>query len=318
MKFKCLVLLTLAALVAAKPADEEKKSRVMHTELSDEEHFHDDSHNPDYDHEAFLGEDEAEEFEHLPPEESKRRLGLIVDKMDSDQDGHVTVAELQQWIEYSQKRYIKDDVKRQWESHNPKNKPEITWDEYKVLVYGFLDGEGADTEEDGDSYAEMQRRDERRWGLADADANSALSLQEFGDFLHPEESEHMKDIVIVETMEDIDKDKDGKISVTEYIGDLYRDEGQDTEPSWVESERDQFKQFRDKDGDGFMDKEEVRAWIVPEDYDHANAEAKHLMSEADGDSDGQLSKEEILDRYDVFVGSQATDFGEAINRHDEF
>ena len=34
--------------------------------------------------------------------------------------------------------------------------------------------------------------------------------------------------------------------------------------------------------------------------------------------DGELTKEEILEKHDVFVGSQATDFGEALTRHDEF
>jgi calumenin len=34
--------------------------------------------------------------------------------------------------------------------------------------------------------------------------------------------------------------------------------------------------------------------------------------------DGSLTKEEVLDKYEVFVGSQATDFGEALRRHDEF
>ena len=34
--------------------------------------------------------------------------------------------------------------------------------------------------------------------------------------------------------------------------------------------------------------------------------------------DGKLSKDEILEKYDVFVGSQATDFGEALTSHDEF
>lgn len=64
--------------------------------------------------------------------------------------------------------------------------------------------------------------------------------------------------------------------------------------------------------------EQVRAWIIPEDYNHAEAEAKHLIYEADSDGDRELTKEEILDKYDVFVGSQATDFGEALVRHDEF
>lgn len=34
--------------------------------------------------------------------------------------------------------------------------------------------------------------------------------------------------------------------------------------------------------------------------------------------DGKLTKEEIVEKYDLFVGSQATDFGEALVRHDEF
>lgn len=51
----------------------ERKSRVHDEEpLSNLEH--DDKKNYDYDHEAFLGQDQAKTFEQLPPEESKRRL----------------------------------------------------------------------------------------------------------------------------------------------------------------------------------------------------------------------------------------------------
>ena len=32
----------------------------------------------------------------------------------------------------------------------------------------------------------------------------------------------MRDVVVTETFEDIDKDKDGKISIDEYIGDMYK------------------------------------------------------------------------------------------------
>ena len=31
-----------------------------------------------------------------------------------------------------------------------------------------------------------------------------------------------------------------------------------------------------------------------------------------------LTKDEVLEKYDLFVGSQATDFGDALYRHDEF
>lgn len=67
-----------------------------------------------------------------------------------------------------------------------------------------------------------------------------------------------------------------------------------------------------------MDHQEVKDWIIPADFDHAEAEARHLIYEADSDADEKLTKEEIVEKYDLFVGSQATDFGEALTRHDEF
>lgn len=321
MRLHALPMLLVATLVIAKPADEEKKSRVHEEKLSDEDHFLNDEHNLDYDHEAFLGDDEARTFDQLTPEESKDRLSKIVDKIDSNKDGTVNEKELRNWIEYTQKRYINDDVKRQWMANNPENKETMHWQEYKAMVYGFIDnmeqGE-LDNDNEGMTYVEMVQRDQRRWTAADTDKDDALTLQEFTDFLHPEEAEHMRPIVVTETIEDIDKDKDGKISLDEYIGDMYRGEEGEVEPAWVSNERDQFREFRDKDGDGYLDQEEVKGWIIPADYNHSEAEAKHLIYEADSDGDQVLSKEEILEKYDVFVGSQATDFGEALVRHDEF
>lgn len=100
---------------------------------------------------------------------------------------------------------------------------------------------------------------------------------------------------------------------------MYRgSDNEEEEPEWVKNEREQFSSYRDKDNDGFMDADEVKNWIIPEDFDHAEAEARHLIYEADSDTDQKLTKQEILNKYDLFVGSQATDFGEALARHDEF
>jgi len=63
---------------------------------------------------------------------------------------------------------------------------------------------------------------------------------------------------------------------------------------------------------------QVRNWIIPQEFDHAEAEARHLIYESDTDSDQKLTRDEIFSKYDLFVGSQATDFGEALTRHDEF
>lgn len=46
--------------------------------LSDETHYNEnDEHNPEYDHEAFLGEEDAKSFDQLTPEESKTRLAWV-------------------------------------------------------------------------------------------------------------------------------------------------------------------------------------------------------------------------------------------------
>ena len=46
-------------------------------DLPDETHYRagEEEHNADYDHEAFLGKDQAERFDQLEPAEAKRRLG---------------------------------------------------------------------------------------------------------------------------------------------------------------------------------------------------------------------------------------------------
>lgn len=46
-----------------------------------------------------------------------------------------------------------------------------------------------------------------------------------------------------------------------FTGDMYPGPDGDLEPEWVKNEKEQFSQYRDKDGDGFMDKEEV-SWCV--------------------------------------------------------
>lgn len=64
------------------------------------------------------------------------------------------------------------------------------------------------------------------------------------------------------------------------LGDMHPEQTDD-EPEWVKTEREHFSKWRDLNHDGKMDKEEVRHWIMPDDYDHAQAESKHLIHEAD-------------------------------------
>ena len=77
----------------------------------------------------FLG-DEAENFEKLYPEETKKRLGVIVERIDGDGDGLVSVNELTNWIDYIHKDHIKRDVAREWVNRNPEKVEILSWDRY--------------------------------------------------------------------------------------------------------------------------------------------------------------------------------------------
>ncbi|XP_069758895.1 reticulocalbin-1 isoform X1 [Narcine bancroftii] len=278
---------------------------------------HQDSANFEYDHEAFLGKEEAKTFDQLSPEESIERLGKIVERIDDNKDNYVTMEELKAWIIRVQKRYIFENVAKVWKDYDLNKDNKISWDEYKQATYGYYLENPEELQDAMDQFSlkKMLPRDERRFKAADLDDDMVATREEFTAFLHPEEFDHMKEIVVFETLEDIDKNEDGFVDEDEFIADMYAQEESKNEPEWVKTEREQFTDFRDLNKDGKMDKSEIRHWILPEDYDHAQAEARHLLYESDKNKDKRLSKQEILDNWNMFVGSQATNYGEDLTRN---
>ncbi|XP_056263476.1 reticulocalbin-3 isoform X2 [Pseudoliparis swirei] len=305
-------LCLLAAAAFAVPAQEK---RIHHQlDLSD----HDDGHGFLYDHKAFLGKEEAKTFDQLTPEESKDKLAKIVDRIDTDKDGFISHAELHSWIKHRQRRYIQENVNKHWKDYDQNHDGKIAWQEYKNTTYGFYLDEEFDDVEDKTAYRTMLTRDERRFKTADRDGDGIATRDEFTAFLHPEEFHHMRDVIVQETMEDIDKNGDGKVDMTEYIGDMYTSEDGEGEPDWVQTEKKQFSDFRDTNKDGYLDAEEVADWVLPGEVDHADNEAKHLILETDTDQDQRITKKEVLSNWNMFVGSQATNYGEDLTkRHDE-
>lgn len=250
--------------------------------LSDKDHFRGEDHDAKYDHEQFLGKDQAATFDQLTPEQSKvlsffhSLLGMTRGRWGAGAAGearprhrpehgrlhhgggaqgpHQLHAEavraaLSCWDGAGRCRggfcrYVANDVDRTWSSYKEEavSSGKLGWGDYRELVYGPAEG-GAELSKE---YEDMMKRDERRWKVADEDADGALSKAEYGCFMHPEvcssslllpyplplptlpplsqDCDHMRDIVVQETMEDIDKNGDGVIDLDEYIGDMYRPE----------------------------------------------------------------------------------------------
>lgn len=69
---------------------------------------------------------------------------MLVERIDEDKDGFVTAEEMKRWIKHAQKRWIYDDVDRQWKSHDLNADEVVSWEEYKNATYGYILGKAAD------------------------------------------------------------------------------------------------------------------------------------------------------------------------------
>lgn len=65
-----------------------------------------------------------------------------------------------------------------------------------LIVYDWFAGEEFDDVDDKATYQSMLTRDERRFKNADRDGDGIATREEFTAFLHPEEFDYMKDVVV--------------------------------------------------------------------------------------------------------------------------
>ncbi|XP_062819094.1 reticulocalbin-2 [Anolis carolinensis] len=270
-------------------------------------------HRPDYDREALLGgQEEAEEFAKLSPEEQQKRLKSIIKKIDTNNDGFLTEEEISFWIQRSFRHYIVEDAKQQFEEYDKDGDGAVSWKEYNIQMYDRLIDFDDDTTLDDaeeESFRQLHLRDKKRFEKANRDAIPDLNLDEFIAFEHPEEAGYMKEFVIQEALEEHDKNGDGFVSLEEFLGDYRRDPTASEDPEWIQVEKDRFANDYDKDQDGRLDPKELLSWVVPNNEGIAQEEASHLIEEMDQDGDKRLTEAEILQNQDLFLHSEATDYG---------
>ncbi|KAK4474121.1 hypothetical protein MN116_003425 [Schistosoma mekongi] len=138
----------------------------------------------------------------------------IVDKIDLDSDGQITTEEMAAWISKVSKKMLLIDVDRAWKDLELSEGDKLSWEKHMDELFGE-DGDLED--EDDETKKTISARDKRRWATADVDGDGKLSKEEYLAFLHPEYEPRMRQVIIKETMEDVDKNNDGFIDLDEYI-----------------------------------------------------------------------------------------------------
>ncbi|XP_031639072.1 reticulocalbin-2 [Contarinia nasturtii] len=282
-------------------------------------HGADGEHMTEFDHEAMLGSvKEAEEFHQLSPEESKQRLKLLVtSKIDTNKDGFVDKHELKAHILRSFKSLSEEESNDRFDEVDENNDEVVTWTEYLKEMYDMdsEDDPGVKVPVGLESENKLLIADDKQvFEAADLNKDGQLNREEFVLFISPEEHPVMLPIILNQTLRDKDTDKDGIISFQEYLGESARDH----DKAWLIAEKERFDSEHDKDGDGLLNENEILSWIVPSNDDVATDEVNHLFAAADGDQDDRLNYDEIIDNHDLFVGSEATDYGDHLQNIDKF
>ena len=104
--------------------------------LSKHAHFEGEQHNPQYDHDAFLGPKQAMEFEELSEEDAKKRLRGMIPLLDTDKDGLISPEELEAWIEKQRKVFMYDIVDEHIEKEDKDGDKMISWTEFMKERFG--------------------------------------------------------------------------------------------------------------------------------------------------------------------------------------
>ncbi|KAF5275574.1 hypothetical protein FQA39_LY06686 [Lamprigera yunnana] len=291
------------------------KEREEDGAYSPRDHSHKNSaeHNNEFDHETILGSaKEAEEYDHLPPEEAKRRLKILLKKMDLNGDEQIDRKELKAWILRSFKMLSKEEANEHLEDADDDGDGKVSWMEYLVDTYG------SDSNEDSlmmDQENQVLIQDDKiMWKVADFNGDGVLEGDEWVAFSHPEEHPDMLPHILEQTLRDKDIDKDNSIDFQEYIGER----GEHHDKEWLHSEKEKFDSELDKDGDGKLNGNEILSWVVPSNEEIADEEVNHLFAVSDNDENGILSFDEVTDHHETFVGSEATDYGDHLHNIHHF
>ncbi|KAH8874400.1 Erythrocyte band 7 integral membrane protein [Schistosoma japonicum] len=257
------------------------------------EHYDDfGQHYSEYDHDLITGSHEySQKFKELEPEEAKLQLGKLFHKIDVDNNAKIDKEELKNWIIQSFISLDLEASKPRFKEYDADGDGQLAWSEYTNKIYGYTEQELEDLHEE-----------KFRFDSADQDKTGYLNETEFVAFEHPHNYRHMAPYELKHTLRDFDKDKDGYISEVEYLADDKMNKDA------LIVERENFKNY-DINADGKLDHDEMALWITPGFNRTATDEMEHLFNETDKDKDGLLTKEEVIDQHDLWVGSQATDYG---------
>ncbi|XP_055886146.1 reticulocalbin-2-like [Biomphalaria glabrata] len=194
-----------------------------------ESHYKDGIHNPVFDQEALLGSHNVDDLAELPNDVRIKRLRNLAKSHDSNNNDIIELDELKEWILQSFRMLDREEAMEKLQEEDENGDKKVTFAEIlgKRHGYGEEDLPLLENYERGDEdvdVLELINDDKKRFLAADLDKDGALSQEEYVAYFQPYDFPHMFQVEMERSMHDIDKDADGFISMEEFIGENVDDE----------------------------------------------------------------------------------------------
>ncbi|CAK9049664.1 Reticulocalbin-1 [Durusdinium trenchii] len=226
---------------------------------------------------------------------SAEQLRALHKKFDQNGDGKVSLTEVLEFARHMSKAIAGKDVASILEEIDTNKDGKLSLQEHLNDLHQQADG--GDEEE----LKELENRKEvetAKFKAADADKDNVLSPKEVASLFYPETNPAVLDVVVRDTMKLKDKDGDGLLSPKEFweFGE------EDGEEQLSEEEMQDFQKL-DKDKNGMLSLEELRAWESG--LFHTEAAMIRLIQIADKDGDMQATAQELEDAREELANSDA-------------
>jgi len=280
----------------------------------------DDHQRHDFDKNIMLDttDDEWDPYD-LDDDEIKNRLTSVLHKIDLDQDGQLSKNELVKHIHKALYAMDEEEAEDEFIDADIDGDDKVLWNEYVSEFYGLEPEDqnnilAMDTDT-GTEFNKMYSRDRARFHAADRDSDGALTLIEYVSFKNPLKSEDLRESVIAWALQDVDSDGDGRVSLVEFMADYMTKPTDGLEfygEDHIDQEKDKFNEDFDINGDGYLEGEELSLWLGPDNTEIAIEEADHLIEMCDENNDSFLQFDEVLANNDVWLDSDATEYGQQL------
>ncbi|GIX91372.1 45 kDa calcium-binding protein [Caerostris extrusa] len=258
--------------------------------------------------------------------EDEKLLASVHKKADTNNDSFLNEEELENWIATKVKEHFQKAVRENFliftsldKDHNGR----VSWDEYHInymIEQGFNE---TYAQKHPENHKSLKRRvkekillDKAAWSEAANSDPSALNIDEFLTFRHPEHSHVSLINMVNDIIASLDDNNDEMLTEHEFSEMPDPDETNHSLAEWKQERIREFRESIDLNQDGKVTREELIMYNDPENPVHSKTEARKLIKLADANKDQLLSLKEILAKKDYFLGSKMIDTARSF--HDEF